>query len=112
MKKILKPKEKEDAVYFSDFSGKCLGEFIPITLKIDFDYGSVYDGSRLEFHLNDEDIKDIFIYLKNKLSTDKKNEIQKNLKCLEDDYKTSCEAKDWNSCDLICNNNMILKNLL
>ena len=47
MKKITKPKQKEEAVYYSDFSGKCFGEYAPpVRLKLEFGYGSIYDGSR------------------------------------------------------------------
>jgi hypothetical protein len=55
VKKITKPAEKEEAVYYSDFSGKCFGEFnAPVQLKIEFNYGSIYDGSKFTFDLDDD----------------------------------------------------------
>ena len=52
MKKIIKPAEREEAVYYSDFTGKVLNECGPdITLKLDFHYGSKRDGANLELHL-------------------------------------------------------------
>ena len=39
MKKVTKPAEKEEAVYYSDFSGKTFGEFFPhVEVNIEFNY--------------------------------------------------------------------------
>jgi len=73
MKKILKPSELEDAVYYSDFSGKILNEQPPIEISIDFNYGSKYDGCKLELHLDDEDFDQLLNFLKTKLSEDFKH---------------------------------------
>jgi hypothetical protein len=73
MKKILKPKEAEDAIYYSDFSGKLLRETPPVEINIDFNYGSKYDGCKLEIHLTDEEFDDLLNFLKEKLSTDFKH---------------------------------------
>ena len=73
MKKILKPSELEDAVYYSDFSGKILNEQPPIEISIDFNYGSKYDGCKLELHLDDEDFDQLLKFLKTKLSEDFKH---------------------------------------
>jgi len=54
VKKITKPFCREEATYYSDFSGKCFGECGPdITLKLEFGYGSKYDGAAIELHLSD-----------------------------------------------------------
>jgi hypothetical protein len=67
MKKILKPQEQEEVVYYSDFSGKLLQASDtfgpPIEIKIFFNYGSKYDTENLELHLDDED----YILIKNLL---------------------------------------------
>jgi hypothetical protein len=73
MKKILKPSEHEEAVYYSDFSGKFLNETSPIEIVIDFNYGSKYDGCKLELHLDDEDFDQLLSFLKTKLSEDFKH---------------------------------------
>jgi hypothetical protein len=39
---------------------------VPVTLTIDFGYGSKLDGLLLELHLDDEDIKDVLDLLKKK----------------------------------------------
>lgn len=67
MKKILKPQEQEEAMYYSDFSGKLLPDSEtfgpPIEIKISFNYGSKLDTENLELHLDDNDyilIKEFF----------------------------------------------------
>jgi hypothetical protein len=69
MKKIIKPQEPEEAVYYSDFSGKLLPESNvfgpPVILKIEYNYGSEQDGDSFELHLDDEDAKKILQFLKN-----------------------------------------------
>ena len=61
MKKIITPKQHEEASYFSDFTGKPFGDFFhpPVELKLSFNYGSKYDSSEITFHLSDEDIEPI-----------------------------------------------------
>jgi hypothetical protein len=73
MKKVLKPAEYEDAIYYSDFSGKLLNETPPIEIVVDFNYGSKYDGCKLELHLDDEDFDQLLNFLKTKLSEDFKH---------------------------------------
>ena len=113
MKKITKPKQKEEAVYYSDFSGKCFGEYSPpVRLKLEFGYGSIYDGSNLVFDLDDIDISDILIILKEKLTKETKRNLKQKLVSLEDDYEKSIEYRDWTNCDYICNNTNLLDKLI
>ena len=92
MKKITKPAEKEEAVYYSDFSGKCFGDFHPhIELIIDFNYGSKYDGSKLRFDLDDKDTEDILALLKSKLSNDSKKALKTMYTILDDKYENKRE---------------------
>jgi hypothetical protein len=76
MKKITKPLEEEEAVYYSDFSGKIFdnGFEPPVTLKMEFNYGSKYDGSKLELDLDDEDAILLLNFLKEKLQEESKKE--------------------------------------
>lgn len=76
MKKIIKPFVEEDVVYYSDFSGKILSETIspPVVLKMEFNYGSQHDGSKLELDLDDNDAKIILSFLKDKLQEESKKE--------------------------------------
>lgn len=113
MKKITKPAEKEEATYYSDFSGKCFGEFYPpIHLKLEFNYGSVYDGSVFTFDLDDKDIDDILFVLKGKLSNETKKDLKQRFVALNDNYEQNFQERDWTSCDYICNEKSLLTKLI
>jgi len=73
MKKIIRPSENEEAVYYSDFNGKLLNDVPPVEISFDFNYGSKYDGCKLEIHLGDEEFDEILAFLKTKLSSDFKH---------------------------------------
>ena len=49
MKKVIVPEQREEANYYSDFSGQPLGDGYepPVILKLEFNYGSDYDGSEI-----------------------------------------------------------------
>lgn len=84
MKKVLKPSQPEDCVYYSDFSGKLFEHnMVPATVKIECDYGSEYDESRLEFHLTDIELKHLLVYIKDRLCTESKEELKKQIANLE-----------------------------
>jgi hypothetical protein len=113
MKKTIKPEQKEEAVYYSDFSGKCFGQwFPPVELTIEFGYGSAYDGSSLTFHLDDGDMEDIIKLLHTKLSKEAKSSIKKKLSIEDDSYDTSVQMRDWIACDQIRNQIDLFKKLL
>ena len=113
MKKITKPAEKEEAVYYSDFSGKCFGDFHPpVELMIDFGYGSKYDGSKLRFDLDDKDTEDILALLKSKLSNDSKKALKTMYTILNDKYEDSVQSRDWTDCSFICNEKDLLEKLI
>lgn len=80
MKKVTKQQEPEEAVYYSDFTGKLLPESstfgVPILICIEFNYGSKYDGSKLELHLDDND----FHKMKSFLTQETISEFQEYLK--------------------------------
>ena len=74
MKKIIKPAEDEEAVYFSDFSGRSLGELgPPVELMITFNYGSEQDGDCIQLDLDDNDIQEILRIIKNSVTEEFKN---------------------------------------
>ena len=113
MKKIIKPAEREEAVYYSDFSGKCFGDFHPyVELTLDFGYGSNYDGSKLKFDLDDKDVEDILALLKSKLSNDTKKELKTMYTTLDQKYDDSVQSRDWTDCEFICNEKDLLEKLL
>jgi hypothetical protein len=104
MKKITKPAVREESVMYSDFSGKCFGEWnAPIELKIDFSYGSNYDGACLKLDLDDEDLKPILELIKSKLSKETKDHFKKQLDKYDKDYDDSMQMRDWDSCDRTIN---------
>ena len=75
MKKILEPACEEDAIYYSDFSGKLLDSFTnasPCEVKIEFNYGSIFDGEKMTLHLTDEEAKKLLEYIKINLTTESK----------------------------------------
>lgn len=72
MKKILKPAEQEEVLYYSDFSGKPLGEYPAITITLDFGYGSIYDGSNLTLNLNDDEVDTLLEFLASRLTEESK----------------------------------------
>jgi hypothetical protein len=113
MKKILKPAEREEAAYYSDFTGKPLSQFGPdIELKLDFGYGSKYNGSHFTLHLSDEDVDQILSFLATKISSDSRKEIQKNLEQFDVRYDDAMDSRAWHECDLLHNNRVVLKKLL
>ena len=113
MKKITKPAEREESVYYSDFSGKCFGElYPPIQLKLEFNYGSVYDGTRFVFDLDDKDVDDILFVLKGKLSNETKKDLKQRFVALNDNYEQNVQERDWTSCDYICNEKSVLTKLI
>lgn len=84
MKKVLKPAEAEDCVYYSDFSGKLFEHnMVPVTVKIECDYGSEYDEARVELHLTDTELKNFLVYIKDRLSSESKKELKKQIANLE-----------------------------
>ena len=113
MKKVTKPAQKEEATYYSDFSGKCFGDHHPpVELKIEFNYGSKHDGSMIGLHLTDEEVKPILDAIKKNMSEDYKNFLMQKLNAYDEEYQESWDFRDWSSCDSICNSIDLLKELL
>lgn len=113
MKKITKPAEKEEAVYYSDFSGKCFGEWHPpVEVKIEFNYGSKHDESTISLHLTDEEVKPILDVVKKRASEDYKSFLKHKLDLYDKQYDDSISFRDWSNCDRIANSVDLLKELL
>ena len=85
MKKVLKPQQSEEAIYYSDFSGKIFKDSVPVTVKIECSYGSEYDGSEVELHLSDKGLEKLLEFLKANLCQETKNELQRNFHCQSSD---------------------------
>ncbi len=113
MKKVTKPATKEHAVFYSDFSGKCLGEFPPpVEVSIAFGYGSKHDGAELKLQLEDEDIGPLLELIKNSVSEDFKSHIKKIINEQEKSYEDSMQMRDWGYCDMITNTLWFWRNFL
>jgi hypothetical protein len=114
MKKILKPEQREEALFYSDFTGKPLGNmgYEPVSVKITCNYGSKFDGSEVSFHLDDEDLLQLLDFLKTKVSEDFKNQIKNSMKKLDKDHEDCFQARDWQSVEYIQNNMDLLKLLV
>jgi 1,4-alpha-glucan branching enzyme len=104
MKKIIQPKKEEKAEYFSDFSDKSFGIFHPdVEIKFEFNYGSKFDGGKVEFHLTDQEAEHVLDFIRMNLSEGKIIELKNRLKSAEEDYEDNVNARDWQSCDYYYN---------
>jgi hypothetical protein len=113
MKKIIKPAQKEEAEAYSDFSGERFDHDIPeVTLKFEFNYGSQFDDSRIEFDLTDNEAKEILDLIKSKLSQKRKELMKKNLKESSTNYEQCMESRDWDGCEYYGSNNLLYKYFL
>jgi hypothetical protein len=113
MKKIIKPAEREEALYYSDFTGKPLDQCGPeVELKMNFSYGSKYDNSRITLHLSDKDAEEILSFLSTKLTKECRKEIQNTLEQFDVRYDDAMDSRAWHECDIIHNNREVLKKLL
>lgn len=111
MKKITKPASKEEAVYYSDFSGKIFDQYeAPAELSFSFNYGSKYDTSKVTLHLTDEEAEEVLDFIKQKLSADRIEQLKKALDIEQLKYDESIEFRDWSSCDrIVCSMNLLKK---
>lgn len=113
MKKIIKPSEKEEAVYYSDFKGTCFNNMIPdVEIKIEFNYGSKYDGSELRLHLTDDEFDVILKTIKENISNEFKKTIKDFIKQSEKNYDDLMQSRDWLNCDYSLNSIELFKKIL
>jgi len=113
MKKITKRKCEEEAVYYSDFSGKRLSDVgSPVNLKIEFNYGSIYDGSNLSFDLDDEDVEELLLFLKGKLNKRAKEDILREITNNDEEHGYALEVRSWDECSILLCKNALLTQLI
>ena len=114
MKKIIVPEQIEEANYFSDFSGQPFGDLYhpPVTLKLEFNYGSDYDGSEITLHLSDRDVQPILELISTKLNPDFKKQLEHELIENDDQYFNAVEARDPKECEIMISCNSLYKKLL
>jgi hypothetical protein len=113
MKKIVKPAQREEAKVYSDFSGERFPHDIPeVTIKFEFNYGSQFDESKIEFDLTEKEAKEILDLIKSKLSQQRKELMKENLKDSNTNYQQCMEARDWDGCEYYGSNNLLYKYFL
>jgi hypothetical protein len=113
MKKVVVPKQHEEAIYFSDFTGQPLDRFTPpVVLKLEFNYGSVYDQSEITLHLTDQDITPILDLISAKLNPDFKKSLENDLNENDEEYFNAIEARDPMECEYRISCNNLIKKLL
>ena len=114
MKKIITPKQHEEATYFSDFTGAPFGDLYhpPVELKLSFNYGSEYDQSQITFHLSDKDVEPILQLISSKLNPDYKKKLEQDLDENIDNMNDALDAHDPLMCEHYINCNNLYKKLL
>ena len=112
MKRVLRPPEPEEAIFYSDFSGKLLKDFVPVVLKIECGYGSKYDGAQVELHLADEDLESVLKFLKQNICEGTKKTFINTIDDNIDEADKCIECRDWQSSDFHYNNVDLYRKLL
>jgi hypothetical protein len=114
MKKILKPKQEEEAAYFSDFTGQPFGGFYhpPVELTLKFNYGSIYDQSEITLHLSDKDIESILNLIQSKLNPDYKKDLEETLNDNNEELNMAMDSRDPTMCEYYISCNDLLKKLI
>ncbi len=113
MKKVIKPAVREEAVYYSDFSGKCFGEYYPpVELTISCSYGSKHDGAGIELHMDDEEMRPFIELIKKSMSEDCKAKLKKQLESDESRFNDAMQMRDWEHCDIVSNSIWFWRELL
>ena len=113
MKKVITPKQYEEAIYFSDFSGQPFDQFgPPVTLKLEFNYGSEYDQSEITLHLSDRDTAPILDLISSKLNPDFKKSLEQDLEENNEAFEDALDARDPMECTYRISCNNLIKRLL
>jgi hypothetical protein len=81
MKKVIRPAVREIVEYRSDFSGKKFPHGIPpVSIQIDFGYGSRHDETSVSFELTAEEADEVLGFLRSKLCAASVASLRKKLK--------------------------------
>jgi hypothetical protein len=118
MKKVITPKQDEEAIFYTDFKGKLCGDggsdfsIPPVDLTIEFNYNSIHDGESLSLHLDDEEVIPILDVIKQNMSEDYKKSLKDRLKKTEKSYEESVQMRDWGSSEYGVNSVILLKYML
>jgi hypothetical protein len=115
MKKIIKPKQHEQALYFSDFTGQPFDSnfgHAPVELILKFNYGSIYDQSEITLHLSDKDMSPILDLISSKLNSDYKKDLKDTLDDNNEELDMSMDSRDPLMCEYYISCNSLIRRLL
>ena len=114
MKKIIKPKQHEEATYFSDFTGQPFGELYhpPVELTLKFNYGSKFDESEITLHLSDKDVNPIIDLISTKLNPDYKKDLEETLKDNDEELDMAMDSRDPLMCEYYISSNSLIRRLI
>jgi hypothetical protein len=114
MKKIITPKQHEEATYFSDFTGQPFGDLLhpPVELTLKFNYGSEYDQSEITFHLSDKDAAPIIDLISSKLNPDYKKDLEETLKDNDEELDMAMDSRDPMMCEYYISCNSLIRRFL
>ncbi|MFA5234031.1 MAG: hypothetical protein WC390_06475 [Sulfurimonas sp.] len=104
MKTIIKPATREHSVIHCDFTGEKLDMGPPLTLTLDFAYGSDFDGSCLEMHLSESGEKELLAFIKEKLTKQTKETFAAEIDSLKQDFTDNIDIRDLASIDFLDKN--------
>jgi hypothetical protein len=100
MKIVTRPAQAEQAVCSSDFSGKRFAHNIPpVTITIECNYGSRYDGGRARVDLGDEEADQVISFISKRLCPKSLGRFRDELRKAERDLDDSVQARDWVSAE-------------
>jgi hypothetical protein len=78
MKKVIKPYEMEEAVYYSDFNGTCFKEETPpVELFVQFHANSKFNLASLTFHLSDKEAEEFIKWIDSRITEEKRVSLKK-----------------------------------
>jgi hypothetical protein len=114
MKKIIVPKQHEEATYFSDFTGQPFGELFhpPVELTLKFNYGSIHDHSEITLHLSDKDVSPIIDLISTKLNLDYRKDLEETLKDNDNEFDKAMDSRDSMMCEYYISCSGLIRKLL
>jgi|688.fasta_scaffold1433398_1 hypothetical protein len=112
MKKVIKAAVKEVSEHRSDFSHKKFELGLPEARVImDFGYGSIHDGAKIEIDLFDDEAVEVVDFLAGKLCEEARRVIISKMRALEGGIDDAVAARDWQDAETLYASTAILKRL-
>lgn len=112
MKRVITPAVQEGAVYYSDFTGTAFKYGPEAELTLEFNYGSGFDGSKLEFHLTDKEVLEVIEFIKSKISKDCINDLKRKRDVINNNLRDAIDARDYMQSDYYTNSRELINKLI